>query len=84
MKTKEIRRKMLRFAAFQRLGDACACGETYDLRIRFQDPLNPLKAKYHHYAETLHLKVIQDPQFREQVALKCRPCRYNPRKNYVL
>lgn len=75
MTTKEMRRRLLKVAAFQQLDNACSCSVAHDLKIRFLDRDNLLKKKYKNYPETLHLRIIREPHIREQVSLKCLRCR---------
>lgn len=68
-------RRNLRERAYKRLGSVCACGSKDNLRIRFIDPLNPLKPRLAAHPETLHNRILKDPAAASQVRLLCHVCR---------
>lgn len=67
-------RQTLKERAYKLLGNACSCGSTDNLRIRFRDSASPLKALSQH-PETLHNRILRDPEAAAQAALMCHTCR---------
>lgn len=61
--------------AYKRLGNVCSCGSQDNLRIRFIDPLNPLKPKLAPHPGTLHNRILKAPEAASQVRLMCYGCR---------
>lgn len=73
--------------AFNSFGAKCStCGveesATNDLRFRFIDPNDPLKAKYRTNAVTLHRRLWRQPILRTRVVLLCNICRIE--RKYLL
>lgn len=73
-----LRNRRLRYQAlaFAALGDACSkCGSIKSLRLRFNDPCNPLKKKHQSNLVTLYRLLVRHPSLRGQVSLRCDICR---------
>jgi hypothetical protein len=72
-------RAELKRLVFNRFGDACECGEMSGVKLRFIDPRNPLKKKHATHPETLHVRILREPEIARQVALLCERCRLSMR-----
>jgi hypothetical protein len=65
----------LKAMVYARLKQTCDCGSRDRLRLRFRDPKHPLKHAFTRHHETLHAKMLKDPEFFEELALTCGACR---------
>lgn len=74
------RKRLYRDLVCRRLQGKChGCGvedsPTNELRIRFKDSADPLKAKYRTNPGTLHRRLIREPVLRKKVVLLCNLCK---------
>jgi hypothetical protein len=65
----------LKAMVYERLKPTCDCGSKDRLRLRFRDPKHHLKHAFTRHPETLHARMLKDPEFFEELALACGMCR---------